>query len=84
MSTIEAKTINMTDRPRRIVGTIGVKHLKLDLPKLAKSLPTPITKTAPSAEIPRKTRVVGLVKTLASRWPAAFGEGALKPLKIGN
>jgi sRNA-binding protein len=61
-----------TERPR-IVG-------RLTLPGFRAK--TPVEPPAP-LEIPRKTRVVQLVAVLASRWPAAFGAGAVKPLAIG-
>jgi hypothetical protein len=84
MSTIEAKNDREHDRPSKTHHRHDWGEApQTDLSKPAKSLPTPITKPAPSAEIPRKTRVVGLLKTLARRWPAVFGEGAVKPLKIG-
>jgi sRNA-binding protein len=61
----------LTERPR-ITGTLGLPGFR------AKAPPPPPTPIAPP-----KQCVTELIGTFASRWPVAFGEGAIKPLKIG-
>jgi sRNA-binding protein len=57
--------------PKRITGT-----LRLKVGPLPRS-------PAPPPALPRRTFVLGLLKTFAATWPAVFDKTEVKPLRIG-
>jgi sRNA-binding protein len=66
----------VTER-RRITGTLSLPGFKVKAPP-----PPPIPITA-LPEVSRQQRVAELIGVFATKWPAAFGQGAVKPLAIG-